>query len=252
MNDDGLSVCISSNGGKTAYCQSHSRIGLRILAAPAGTVVLQRRGVGDELVCYHSGFAVMAPNMANNESIDQHDDDVELASKSQMKREATALQDLGGQLLPLDMKLIQTLGLPDRLVEAIREFKRLKANGAIARQKQFIGKLMRDVDPAPIHALLARVSGQSDTHNAWLHKLERLRDKMLEDPKAVETFVADYPDVNVQQLRQLIRNTLRERELQKPPKSFRELFQLLKQHIQEPTVPSVESLMPPADEDEEA
>ncbi|GGP27409.1 hypothetical protein GCM10010971_32280 [Silvimonas amylolytica] len=207
------------------------------------------RGVVHVVVCYDSGFAVTAPNMAHNDSYDQHDDDVELVSKSQMKREMTALQDLGAELIPLDIKLLEPLGLPERLVAAIREAKRLKAHGAIARHKQYIGKLMREVDPEPIRALLARIAGQSDEHNAWLHKLERLREKMLTEPKAVEAFVAEHPAVDVQHLRQLIRNAVKEREQQKPPKAFRELFQLLKEQFAQPVQPNPDGTLPESDEE---
>ncbi len=65
---------------------------------------------------------------------------------------------------------------------------------------------MRQVDPEPIQALLDRMAGTSDEHNAWLHKLERTREQMLADGKTVEAFVAEYPAVDVQHLRQLIRN----------------------------------------------
>ncbi|GAB7128353.1 ribosome biogenesis factor YjgA [Silvimonas sp. JCM 19000] len=174
--------------------------------------------------------------MAQNEAFD-HDDDVELISKSQAKRDSTRLQELGEQLVALDIKVVSTLGLPERLVEAIRECKRLRSHGALSRQKQFIGKLMRQVDPEPIQALLDRMAGTSDEHNAWLHKLERTREQMLADGKTVEAFVAEYPAVDVQHLRQLIRNALKEREQQKPPKAYRELFQLLKEYIPEPALP---------------
>ena len=174
--------------------------------------------------------------MANNESFD-HDDDVELVSKSQMKRDSTRLQELGEALVALDMKTIASLNLPERLVDALRECKRLKTHGALSRQKQFIGKLMRHVDPEPIQALLDRLAGQSGEHNAWLHKLERTRDHLLADGKAVESFMAEFPQADAQHLRQLIRNALKERELQKPPKAYRELFQLLKDYIPEPALP---------------
>ena len=64
-------------------------------------------------------------------------------------------------------------------------------HGAISRQKQLIGKLMRQVDPAPIQELLDKIAGVSDRHSGWLHQLERLREKLLTDPKAIEAFVAE-------------------------------------------------------------
>ncbi|MBM3115527.1 ribosome biogenesis factor YjgA [Jeongeupia naejangsanensis] len=172
--------------------------------------------------------------MARHQDPLPHDDDVEIVSKSQMKRDMNALQDLGEALIPLDRKHLIGLGLPETLFNALIEAKRLTAHGAVARHKQYIGKLMRQVDPAPIQALLDSLAGNSDRHNAWLHQLERQRDKLLADPKSVEALINDHPGLDVQQLRQLIRNALKEREQQKPPKAFRELFQLLKTLYPEP------------------
>lgn len=181
---------------------------------------------------------------------DLPDDDIEYVSKTEMKREMTALQQLGEKLIPLDKKQLATLKLPERLFDAILAAKKITANGATARQKQFIGKLMRDVDPEPINELLNKLAGLSDRHSAWLHRLERLREGMLADPKVVENFVNEHPTVEIQQLRQLVRNALKERELQKPAKAFRELFKLIKQYIPEPALPGLE-VSAPEEEDEE-
>lgn len=172
----------------------------------------------------------------SNEQFENPDDEIIYVSKSEMKRDMTALQELGEKLIPLDKKLLATLNLPEKLFDALIEAKRLTAHGAISRQKQYIGKLMRGVDPAPIHELLDKIAGVSDRHSAWLHKLERLRESLLSDPKAIEGFVAEYAEADVQRLRQLIRNTQKEREQNKPPKSYRELFQLLKEYIPEPPI----------------
>lgn len=185
----------------------------------------------------------------NQEPYDQEDDEIIYVSKSEMKRDMTALQELGERLVPIDKKQLATLNLPEKLYEALVEAKRLTAHGAIARQKQLIGKLMRQVDPEPIKAYLDAISGGSDIYNAWLHRIERLREKLLTDPKALETFVAEHPSVDVQRLRQMIRNAQKEREQQKPPKFFREIFQLLKQYIPEPEIPGLKKK--PAVSDEE-
>ncbi|XZG71692.1 ribosome biogenesis factor YjgA [Chitinibacteraceae bacterium HSL-7] len=169
----------------------------------------------------------------------EHDDDIEYVSKSQMKRDMNALQDLGEALIPLDRSVLESLDLPERLVNALVEAKRLKAHGAIARQKQFIGKLMRDVDPAPIQALLDARAGVSDRHNAWLHQLERTRERLLTDTKLLEQLIAEHPELDVQRMRQLIRAANKERADQAagkfaPPKAFREIFQILKELLPEP------------------
>ncbi|WP_043649237.1 ribosome biogenesis factor YjgA [Chitinilyticum litopenaei] len=171
-----------------------------------------------------------------------HDDDIEPLSKTQLKRESEELQALGEKLIPLDRKQLETLQLPDKLFDALLEAKRLKAHGAIARHKQFIGKLMRNVDPAPIQALLDKLAGVSDTHNAWLHGLERQRDRLLSDPKALEVLIDEQPQLDVQQVRQLIRNAQKEKASLGSPKplpmkAYRELFQLLKSCHPEPALP---------------
>ncbi|MDR3413527.1 MAG: ribosome biogenesis factor YjgA [Formivibrio sp.] len=175
----------------------------------------------------------------SNEQFENPDDEIIYVSKSEMKRDMTALQELGEKLATLDKKQLATLNLPERLYDALIEFKRLTAHGAISRQKQFIGKLMRHVDPAPIQELLDKIAGVSDRHSAWLHKIERLRESLLTDTQAVEAFVAEFPQVDIQRLRQMIRNSQKERELQKPPKNFRELFQFLKDYIPEPPIGGV-------------
>jgi ribosome-associated protein len=185
----------------------------------------------------------------------QHDDEIEGVSKSQLKREAAALQELGATLMTYSAKQLAPLNLPEKLVDALNEGRRITANGATARHKQYIGKLMRDVDPAPIYAFLDALNGDSDKHTAWLHQVERLREKLLVDGKAVEQFIADFPEVDIQHLRQLIRNAIKERQAQEsgkhmPPKAFRELFQLIKSHIKEPALPSL-SDSNEAEEDEE-
>lgn len=176
--------------------------------------------------------------MANPNQYDS-DEPVGIISKSQAKREATELQKLGETLLQYTPKQLLPLNLPDNLLQAIKEGRKITANVATARQKQYIGKLMRNIDPAPIYAFLDAQKGISNEHNIWLHQIERLRERMLTDVKAVEKFIADYPEVDIQHLRQLIRNAQKERQQQEagkhiPPKAFRELFQLMKTFIKEP------------------
>ncbi len=190
------------------------------------------------LLRYHTGFTQRYAAMSN-EQFDNPDDEIIYVSKSEMKRDMTALQELGEKLATLDKKQLATLNLPERLYDALIELKRLTAHGAVSRQKQFIGKLMRHVDPAPIQELLDKIAGVSDRHSAWLHKLERLRETLLTDTKATEEFIAEFPQVDVQRLRQMIRNAQKEREQQKPPKNYRELFQFLKEYIPEPPISGV-------------
>ncbi|WP_460529047.1 ribosome biogenesis factor YjgA [Chitinimonas naiadis] len=173
------------------------------------------------------------------------DDEIEYVSKSQMKRDVEALQDLGVQLIALSKMQLKKLDLPEALLVAIKDAQKITANGAIKRQRQYIGKLMREVDPAPIRALLDSLRGDNDQQTAWLHQIERTREELLTDDKAVAALISEHPEVDIQQLRQMIRNARAERAAQKPPKHYRSLFQFLKEIYPAP------ALVPGAVEDEE-
>jgi ribosome-associated protein len=150
-------------------------------------------------------------------------------SKSQRKREMTALQDMGVELVGLSRDQLKKIELPERLREAIRDAQRFTAHGAISRQMQFIGKLMRDVDPAPIQAALDEIKGVSAAANARQHALERLRTRLLEAESVIGEISQAHPGVDITQLRQLRRNALKEQQLGKPPRAFRELFRVLRE-----------------------
>ncbi|GLR12697.1 hypothetical protein GCM10007907_14870 [Chitinimonas prasina] len=166
----------------------------------------------------------------------QADDEIEYVSKSQMKRDVEALQDLGVELIGLSKLQLKKLDLPDALLVAIKDAQKITANGAIKRQRQYIGRLMRDIDPAPIQALLDSLRGDNDKQNAWLHQLERTRDELVADDKAVAKLIEEHPQIDIQQLRTMVRNARAERAAQKPPKHFRSLFQFLKELYPEPAL----------------
>jgi ribosome-associated protein len=153
------------------------------------------------------------------------------ASKTRRKREMHALQDVGEQLVQLDLKRLKELDLPETLADAVLEAKRMRKHGAIRRQMQFIGKLMRDLDAAPITQKLAAWNGLAVQQTAWLHQLERWRERLLSDEQALAELGQKFPAADLQQLRALIRNAQKERLANKPPKSFRALFQELQKFI---------------------
>jgi len=158
-------------------------------------------------------------------------------SRTQRKREVEALQEIGERLVTLGASQLGQLDIPDNLRDAVREAKRLTANGAIRRQKQYIGKIMRNVDPAPILAKFAEWDGTSREQAAKFHQLERWRDKLLADDKAIGELVLAHPRADVQRLRTLIRNANKEQAAGKPPKSSRELFKELRQLMLEGSAP---------------
>lgn len=149
-------------------------------------------------------------------------------SKSQRKREANALQDMGKELVKLSKDRLEKLDLPDALRAEVMEAKRITSHGAIRRQMQLIGKLMRDVDADAIAEQLAEIRGESHVTKAAFHALEQWRDRLLQDDEAVTQWLARYPNTDAQPLRQLIRNARREAAESKPPKFSRALFRLLR------------------------
>jgi ribosome-associated protein len=162
----------------------------------------------------------------------------EFVSKTQRKKQMDALQDLGRELVDLPNDKLKKIKLPEDLFNAITEYKRITSNGAKRRQAQYIGRLMREIDPDPIRAHLAASKGESAAHAAWLHQVERWRERLLEDDKALPQFVDAYPQADVQQLRTLIRNARKERDEARPPKHFRQVFQTIKDIIPEPGLPA--------------
>ncbi|MBS0323849.1 MAG: DUF615 domain-containing protein [Proteobacteria bacterium] len=139
-----------------------------------------------------------------------------------------ALQDLGAQLVTLSADRLKKIILPDRLRDAVNDARRFTSHGARRRQLQYIGKLMRDIDPAPIQAALDEINGTSAVATARFHALERLRQRVLEDAGTIGELRDRHPGLDVQHLLQLRRNALKEQEQGKPPRAFRELFQILR------------------------
>jgi ribosome-associated protein len=126
-------------------------------------------------------------------------------SKSMRKREASAAQDLGTRLIALKEAEITALELPERLHDAILLAKRITSRGGLARQRQYIGKLMRDIDPAPIETALAAESkvGAIDAEKHKRVEAWRLR-LLTEGTKALDELVAWRPDADRKVIQALI------------------------------------------------
>jgi len=152
-------------------------------------------------------------------------------SKSAVKREMTALQDLGTRLTQLPEKQLLQINVEDpTLLEAIMLARRINARGGLRRQLQYIGKLMRHIDPEPIEEALAKIDGKHQEQNARFHRLEQLRDDLLAkgDP-AIENIVSAYPSADRQQLRQWLRQHRAEVAQQKPLTSAKKVFRYLRE-----------------------
>ena len=158
----------------------------------------------------------------------------ETTSKTRKKKDMLALQDLGTELVDLNEDQLESMQLPESLLAAVLEARRLTKHEARRRQMQFIGRLMRDLDAAPIRDRLEQWRGQGREHTAQLHALERWRDELLAGDPALARFLDLYPSADSQKLRTLIRNARREQKETLPPKSYRELFRVLREMITTP------------------
>lgn len=178
---------------------------------------------------------------------DDREDDY-FVSKSQRKRDMDALQDLGKTLTGYAPARLKKVPMSDNLREALVEMARLTANGARARQLQYIGRLMRSEEVEPIRAALEVIEGKSHAEVARMHRLEQLRERFLEDENMLTEIGNEFPEADLHRMRQLRRNAIKERAETKPPKAYREIFQILRE-LEEERRSRTEA---PADDGEEA
>lgn len=153
-------------------------------------------------------------------------------SKSQVKRDMHALQQLGERLVTLDAAHFTALAreaeLPERLVDAVIAARSITAWGARKRQLQFVGKLMRDVDPEPVRRRLDLWAHGHDVDSERLHALERWRERLLAEPGALDALASEFPRADRDRVRSLVARAQEERVRGAPPRAYRELFRALK------------------------
>jgi ribosome-associated protein len=154
-----------------------------------------------------------------------------------MKRASEELKQMGEALVTLRADLMARLSLPVTLAGAIAEAKRLTSFGAIRRQSQYIGKLMRKLDEATldeVRAALDVARGQSAKETALLHRAEQWRDSLIADDARLERWISEYPDTDAQQLRALIRQARKDRRDAEPEgpvrqgRAYRQIFALVR------------------------
>ncbi|MDR3323751.1 MAG: DUF615 domain-containing protein [Zoogloeaceae bacterium] len=170
-------------------------------------------------------------------------DDTPRPSKTRLKAAMHELQGLGEELVNLSREQLKRMNLDEDLKEAVLEYQRIPRFEAKRRQLQYIGKLMRSLEPEPVRAALAAARGESAVEIARLHRLERLRDTLLEDEATLHDIARDLPGADLTRLRQLRRAAVKERLENRPPKHLRALFRALKEAdaAQEASPPSASS-----------
>jgi ribosome-associated protein len=163
----------------------------------------------------------------------EYDDEPRGKSKSQLKREMTALQDLGANLVKLSNKELARIPLPEELAEAIKLARSINSNSGLRRQMQYIGRLMREIDADPILRAYTLLHDGKRESAEQFHHIEEWRDRLIaEGDTALETFLADHPAAERQRLRQLLLNIKKEHEKNQPPKSARLLFRYLRELLE--------------------
>ncbi|WHQ75957.1 ribosome biogenesis factor YjgA [Pantoea sp. Lij88] len=162
----------------------------------------------------------------NNE---EEDEEIIWVSKSEIKRDAEELKRLGAELVELGKNSLDKIPLDERLRTEVELAQRIKKEGR-RRQLQLIGKLLRSIDVEPIRVALDKLNNRHNQQVALFHKLEMLRDRLIEQgDEAMSDVIALYPEADRQQLRSMIRNAQKEKTGNKPPKSARQIFQYLRE-----------------------
>ncbi|GAA4498455.1 ribosome biogenesis factor YjgA [Pseudaeromonas paramecii] len=174
-----------------------------------------------------------------NQDFDQPQDDAwddeDYVSKNQLKRESTALQKLGEELVALRPSELAKVPLDEELADAIDLAHRLESKReAKRRHLQFIGRLMRNRDIAAIEAAMDEIRNRHIGANLRHHKLEQWRDRLLaEGDDVINELLALNHELDRQKLRQLVRQAKKEQEQGKAPSAFRELFKYLRDGLED-------------------
>lgn len=154
-------------------------------------------------------------------------------SKTRRKQEMRELQELGVELLALDDKELDALDLPETLHDAVRQARRITQHEARRRQLQYIGKLMRRVEPGPIRAVLDERRAGARAETALFRRAEAWRERLLNDPDSLVQLLAERPAADESRLRALVESARTERTEARPPHHYRALFQALREILKE-------------------
>ncbi|OBW91172.1 hypothetical protein QV01_08300 [Gallibacterium genomosp. 3] len=168
-----------------------------------------------------------------NKELEWQEDEEEIiwVSKSEIKRDAEMLKQLGQKIVELPENALAQLPLDDQLSDAIMLARRLSRE-SYRRQIQYIGKLLRQRDVEPIQAALDKIENKHNQQQILLHRIEAYREALLTNgDETISELLQDYPTLERQKLRALIRNALKEKENNATPKAYREIYQYLKEHI---------------------
>ena len=145
-----------------------------------------------------------------------------------------ALQDLGAELVELPEERLAAVELPEPLVDAIQQARRIRDFEGRRRQLQYIGKLMRGVDEEPIREKLESWKAGPRAETARFKRVEEWRERLISERTALEAFAVEFPQADLTRVHDLVESVHRERAAGRPPKSYRALFQLINEAMARP------------------
>ena len=161
-------------------------------------------------------------------------------SKSQRKRDAHELLGLGKKLISMPESRLKRMPLDDDLRREIEFARSIRSNGARKRQMMTVGKMLRLRDNEELIDSVNDVATKNRKENARFHHIEAWRDRLIEgDNEVLSKLIEQYPEINAQILRQLIRNAGKEAKLGKPPSASRKIFKLLREVNETSPLPTV-------------
>ena len=189
------------------------------------------------------------PKHASNrqaEEIDAEMDDTPLSkrqqaidgiapSRNELKKQMQDLQELGEAVAALPVDRLDKLKIDERLRDAIDELRRTRSFEGKRRQLQYIGKLMKHEDPAPLREAVASYRVGSATDTLALHQAEYWRDQLLADDDAMANWIKEYPATDIQQMRSLVRSARKEKlePGERHGRAYRDLFRMIKEQMQD-------------------
>lgn len=155
---------------------------------------------------------------------------MDFKSKTQKKKEATYLQDLGERLVNLSAEQIKGIELPEEICDAVRFAKTIKSHGAHRRHMQYIGALMRKIDPVPVQEALDNIEQGHYKQTLSFREIENWRDELIAgNEPLIDVILAKYPVANRKEIERLVQRARKEKEHSNPPGASRALFRYLRE-----------------------
>ncbi|HEY8360073.1 MAG TPA: ribosome biogenesis factor YjgA [Ramlibacter sp.] len=168
-------------------------------------------------------------------------------SRTELKKESDELQKLGEALLTLPTGQKDRLGLPEKLLDALEEARRITNFEGRRRQMQYVGKLMRHLDApmlAAVRDALDEQRGGSAQATLALHMAETWRDELIADDDALSRWLEAHPETDVQQLRALVRQARKDTQpdadaiakglAPRRGRAYRDIFQIVRDALDHP------------------